>query len=242
MHATIQKPFEEILRMLGDEDYVFIVGCGNCARKCQSGGEPEVAAMKERLEKVGKTVTGAFVPTGTCSLSEVRDLIKENQTAVDTADSILVLSCGQGVHTVVDATGKVVHPGCNTIFGGETLQPGDVREYCQLCGECIIDDYGGLCPLTLCAKGLLNGPCGGARDGKCEADPERDCGWELIYQRLQAIGKLDSLYKYVGPKDYQMTNKPRTLLVADGVAVFRFGGRTYSPNESQEQEEAIASI
>ena len=241
MHATIQKSFEEILEMLTSEDCVFIIGCGNCAKKCQSGGEPEVAAMKERLEKVGKIVTGTFVPSGTCSLSEVSELVSQNQAAVDAANSILVLSCGQGVHCVVDATGKVVHPGCNTIFGGETLKPGDVREYCQLCGECIIDAYGGLCPLTLCAKGLLNGACGGAKDGKCEADPERDCGWELIYQRLKAIGKLDNLYKYVGPKDYQMTNRPRTLTVTDGVAVFRFGGRTYSPNELQGEKEAVAS-
>jgi len=241
MHATIQKPFEEILQMLKGEDCVFIIGCGNCARKCQSGGEPEVATMKERLEKVGKTVSGTFVPDGTCSLSEVSNLVKENQVVVDKADSMLVLCCGQGVHCVVDATGKIVHPGCNTIFGGETLKPGDVREYCQLCGECIIDAYGGLCPLTLCAKGLLNGACGGARDGKCEADLERDCGWELIYQRLKAIGKLDNLYKYVGPKDSQMTNKPRTLTVTDGIAVFRFGGRTYSPNKLQGEKEAVAS-
>ncbi|MBA7612709.1 hypothetical protein ES703_19946 [subsurface metagenome] len=240
MHATIQKPFKEILRMLEGEDRVFIVGCGNCAKKCQSGGEPEVAAMKERLEKAWKTVTGTFVPNGTCSLTEVSDLVNENQDAVNSADSMLVLACGQGVHTVVDATEKITHPGCNTMFGGETLKPGDVREYCQLCGDCIIDNYGGLCPLTLCAKSLLNGACGGAKDGKCEADPERDCGWELIYKRLKAIGKLDSLYQYTEPKDYQMANKPRTLTITDGVAVFRFGGKTYSPDEPQQEEVAVS--
>ena len=239
MHATIQKPFKEILKMLDGENSVFIVGCGNCARKCNSGGEPEVTAMKERLEKAGKTVTGTFVPDGTCSLSEVSGLVKENQATVDEADSMLILACGQGVHTVVDATGKITHPGCNTIFGGETLKAGDVREYCQLCGDCIVDSYGGLCPLTLCAKGLLNGPCGGAKDGKCEADLERDCGWELIYERLKSIGKLDNLYQYVAPKDHQMTNRPRTLTVTDGVAVFRFGGKAYSPDELQGEKEAV---
>ena len=236
MHATIQKPFKEIMKMLEGEGRLFVVGCGNCARKCNSGGLPEVAAMKERLEKAGKTVTGTFVPDGTCSLSEVSGLVKDNQAAIDEADSILVLACGQGVHTLVDASGKIVHPGCNTIFGGETLKPGDVREYCRLCGECIIDAYGGLCPLTLCAKSLLNGACGGATDGKCEADPERDCGWELIYKRLKAIGKLDRLHQYMDPKDYRMSNNPRTLTVADGVAVFRFGGNTYSPDELQPEE------
>jgi ferredoxin len=235
MHATIQKPFREILEMLEGENRVFIVGCGNCARKCQSGGEPEVAAMKERLEKAGKTVSGTFVPDGTCSLTEVSGLVKDNQVAIDEAESMLVLACGQGVHTVVDATGKITHPGCNTIFGGETLKPGDVREYCQLCGECIIDAYGGLCPLTLCAKGLLNGACGGSKDGKCEVDPERDCGWNLIYERLKAIGKLDSLYQYKEPKDYRKATRSRRLTVTDGVAVFRFDGNTYSPHESQQE-------
>jgi ferredoxin len=230
MHATIQKPFEEIEKMLEGESNVFIIGCGNCARKCQSGGEPEVAEMKGRLEKVGKNVTGTFVPSGTCSLVEVSDLVKENQDDINKADSMLVLACGQGVHTVVDATGKITHPGCNTIFGGETLKPGDVREYCRLCGECIVDDYGGLCPLTLCAKGLLNGPCGGANNGRCEADPDRECGWEIIYERLKSIGKLNDLYKYNDPKDYIKTSRPRTLTVNDGIAVFRFGSKTYSPS------------
>jgi len=240
MHATIQKPFKEILSMLEGEDRVFIIGCDNCARKCQSGGEPEVMAMKERLEKAGKTVTGTFIPDGTCSLTEVSGLVKDNQAEVDEAEVILVLACGQGVHTVIDACGKIVHPGCNTIFGGETLKPGDVREYCQLCGECIIDAYGGLCPLTLCAKGLLNGACGGAKDGKCEVDPERDCGWNLIYERLKAIGKLDNLYQYKEPKDYRRASKSRRLTVTDGVAVFRFDGNTYSPHQLQ-QEGAVAS-
>jgi len=235
MHATIQKHFKEILEMLEGENRVFIVGCGNCARKCQSGGEPEVAAMKECLEKVGKTVIGTFVPDGTCSLTEVSGLVKDNQAAIDEAESMLVLACGQGVHTVVDATGKITHPGCNTIFGGETIKPGDVREYCQLCGECVIDAYGGLCPLTLCAKGLLNGACGGSKDGKCEVDPERDCGWNLIYERLRAIGKLDTLYQYREPKDYRKATRSRRLTVTDGVAVFRFDGNTYSPNELQQE-------
>ena len=236
MHATIQKHFKEILEMLGGENRVFIVGCGNCARKCQSGGEPEVAAMKERLEKVGKTIVGTFVPDGTCSLTEVSGLVKDNQAAIDEAESMLVLACGQGVHTVVDATGKITHPGCNTIFGGETIKPGDVREYCQLCGECVVDAYGGLCPLTLCAKGLLNGACGGSKDGKCEVDPERDCGWNLIYERLRAIGKLDTLYQYREPKDYRKAARSWRLTVTDGVAVFRFDGNTYSPNELQQEE------
>ncbi len=237
MHATIQKRLEVILDFMKDEEKVFIIGCGNCARKCQSGGEPEVRNMKERLEAAGKVVTGTNVPDGTCSLGFVNELVKNNREAVEEADSLLVLACGQGVHTVIDATGKVVHPGCDTIFGGETLRPGDVREYCSLCGECIIEDTGGLCSLTLCAKQLLNGPCGGAMDGKCEVDKDRDCGWQLIYDRLKAIGKLDLLEKYWEPKNYSRWNKPRTLRVTDGVAVFRFESGEYCPLPQEEVKE-----
>lgn len=239
MHATIQKPLKIILDYLKDEEKVFIIGCGNCARKCQSGGEPEVNDMKERLERSGKIVTGKNVPDAACSLGFVNELVETNREAVDEADSLIVLACGQGVHTVIDATGKIVHPGCDTIFGGETLSPGDVREYCSLCGECIVEDTGGLCPLTLCSKQLLNGPCGGAVEGKCEVDTDRDCGWQLIYERLKEIGKLEKLNNYSGPKNYSRWNKPRTLKVTDGVAVFKFETGEYSPESTGEGSKEV---
>jgi len=100
-----------------------------------------------------------------CKLDHTRKVLTEDYPIqVKQADSFLVLGCGQGVHTVIDATeGAMVHPGCDTIFGGETVSDTDINEYCSLCGECIIEFTGGLCPMTLCAKSLLNGPCGGAR-------------------------------------------------------------------------------
>ena len=200
MHATIQKPFQEILGMLEGENKVFIIGCGNCATKCKSGGKDQVEEMKRRLEEVGKIVTGTTVPDSGCSLPMLKDVVTENLSAFDESDSVIVLACGQGVHTAIDASGKITHPGCNTIFGGETLQPGVIHEYCVLCGECIVEHTGGLCPLALCTKGLLNGPCGGAVDGKCEVDRERDCGWNLIYRRLEDIGKVENIYGYIEPK------------------------------------------
>lgn len=232
MHATIQKPLEEILRYLDGEEKVFIVGCGNCAAKCRSGGEAQVEEMKARLEEEGKAVTGRVTPPSTCKLSDVKRLLTgEHGEAVGEADSLLVLACGQGVHTVLDATSseKMVHPGCDTIFGGETVSEDFITEFCSLCGDCLIEYTGGLCPLTLCPKGLLNGPCGGAIDGKCEVDRERDCGWELIYERLKAIGRLDLMYKYHEPKDYSKWGRPRSLFLQKE-AVFRstVGGQ-YSP-------------
>ena len=232
MHATIQKPFEEILGMVGEGEKVFVVGCSNCAAKCKSGGETETREMARRLAERGISVTGWAVPPNggsTCKLSATKELLNvahKDETAV--ADSFLVLACGQGIHTVIDATdGENVHPGCDTVFGGETVTDDFITEYCSLCGECIVEYTAGLCPLTLCAKGLLNGPCGGASEGKCEVFQERDCGWQLIYERLKALGKLDRMYEYQPPKDYAKFAKPRSLKLDEGRALFSFSGTTH---------------
>ena len=205
---------------------IFIVGCGNCAEKCRSGGEEQAREMKARLEREGVEVTGhGATSSGSslCKLSMARKLFTEDhKVETEAADSILVLACGQGIHTVIDAiNGGKVHPGCDTIFGGETVSDDYITEYCSLCGECIVEYTGGLCPLTLCAKGLLNGPCGGAKEGKCEVDRERDCGWQLIYERLKSIGKLELLYRYHEPKNYAKWNKPRSLTLIGNKAEFR---------------------
>jgi len=233
MHATIQKSLEEILGFLKDGEKVFVIGCGNCAAKAKSGGEPETRAMKERLESKDVTVTGWAVPPdggSLCNLSATRQLLNiENKEATEDADSFLILACGQGIHTVIDATeGGVVHPGCNTIFGGETVTDDFITEYCRLCGDCIVEQTGGLCPLTLCAKGLLNGPCGGAKDGKCEVDRNRDCGWLLIYERLKELGKLDLIRRIQQPKDWSRSRSPRSLSLAGYRADFTFSGKTIS--------------
>jgi hypothetical protein len=237
VHATIQKPIEEILSFLGQGERVFVFGCSNCAMKCRSGGPEETKRMVERLGRKGVKVTGSTAPpegSSLCKLSLATKLVEENREAVSAADSFLVLACGQGFHTVVDATeGGLVHPGCDTVFGGETVRDDLIKEYCSLCGECIADMTGGLCPLTLCAKGLLNGPCGGATDGKCEADPDRDCGWVLIYERLGALGRLGNLEAYQPPKNNARWSRLRSLDVAPTVATFRSlaGARTVSQEE-----------
>lgn len=226
MHATIQKPIEEIANSIKQDEKVFVVGCNNCAWKCQSGGEQETAAMAERLEKRGVYVTGYTVPgpqgMSLCKLDNTQKVLQQEcagQTAE--ADSFLVLACGQGIHTVIDATeGAMVHPGCDTLFGGETVTSEDIEEYCSLCGECILEYTGGLCPLTLCSKQLLNGPCGGAENGMCETDSTRRCGWVLIYERLETLGRLELLETYQNPKNYARWSRPRRLKLGDGHATF----------------------
>jgi len=226
VHATIQKSMDDIVAQLGPEERVFVVGCGNCANKCHSGGETESREMAERLAQRGVKVSGwACTDAGVslCKLSVTTKMLTEDHAAeTDQTDSYLILACGQGIHTVMDATeGGAVHPGCDTIFGGETVNDNLITEYCSLCGECVVDYTGGLCPVTLCAKSLLNGPCGGAKNGKCEVDPERDCGWQLIYDRLTALGRLEELDAYRPPKNNSRWSRPRTLVLGDGDATFK---------------------
>jgi len=236
VHATIQKPIDEIIGYLEPGEKVFVVGCDNCAAKCHSGGIPDTQEMAERLKKKGVNVVGWCVPQpkgiSLCKLSNTKKVLQEEYgEETKQADSFLVLACGQGIHTVMDATdGGMVHPGCDTIFGGETVTDDFITEYCSLCGDCIVEDTGGLCPVTLCAKSLLNGPCGGAKDGKCEVDRTRDCGWQLIYDRLKALGKLDKMEKYVPPKNNSRWSRPRSLTMAGKEITFRSlaGDRTIS--------------
>ncbi len=219
MHATIQKPIEEIIQHIRPGEKMFVVGCNNCAWKCHSGGEEETAAMAERLARRGIDVVGYTVPgpqgMSLCKLDHTRKVLMEDYAdPVKQANSFLVLGCGQGIHTVIDATdGGMVHPGCDTVFGGETVSESEINEYCSLCGDCIIEFTGGLCPMTLCAKSLLNGPCGGAEDGKCEVDSDRDCGWILIYERLKKLGQLELLEPYQTPKNHAKWSRPRSLKV-----------------------------
>jgi hypothetical protein len=226
VHATIQKPIDEIVEYLKPGEKVFVVGCGNCAAKCHSGGEPETEEMAERLKKKGVDVAGwACTPSGMslCKLALVKKMLnEEHKENTEKADSFLILACGQGIHTVMDATdGGSVHPGCDTIFGGETVTDDFITEYCSLCGECIVEYTGGLCPVTLCAKSLLNGPCGGAKDGKCEVDRNRDCGWQLIYDRLKEQGRLDEMDDYKPPKNNSRWSRPRSLSIGDMEACFK---------------------
>ena len=227
MHATIQKPIEELLSYFKSGEKVFVVGCDNCAAKCHSGGVPETEEMARRLKKRGVDVIGWCVPqppgVSLCKLSNTKKVLQEEYgRQMKESDSFLVLSCGQGMHTVMDATdGGAVHPGCDTIFGGETVSEDFITEYCSLCGECIVEYTAGLCPVSLCAKGLLNGPCGGAKEGKCEVERTRDCGWQLIYERLKTLGRLDQLKDYRTPKNFAKWNRPRSLTFKNGEAIFK---------------------
>ncbi|RLA81001.1 MAG: 5,10-methylenetetrahydrofolate reductase [Deltaproteobacteria bacterium] len=212
MIRSEQKPFEEILSYLEGENRVFVLGCDGCANASQTGGWPQVLAMKELLEEAGKEVTGYTVIDFLCQKALVASRLRPLEEKVMAADGVLVLSCGIGIQAAAAIIKKPVHPGCNTISLGWSRGEWQGEERCMECGDCLLDYTGGICPLTACTKGLLNGPCGGASNGKCELAKEKECGWEKIYQRLKELGKLDRLKRFIPPKDYnKMRPRPEIL-------------------------------
>jgi ferredoxin len=212
---TKQKPFDELKQQLDRFDRIFIIGCGTCATMTRTGGTEEVLAMSKSLQELGKLVTGSIViPTACDEITEAA--LSENNGAIKTSNCILVMACALGVHRVNSYIEKPVIPALDTIFIGIEDSPGDFHEVCMQCGQCILGDMAGICPLTACHKGLLNGPCGGTNDGKCEVDKEKDCAWTMIYQRLSNQGRLDVMRKYQPPKNYQVVPRPRiTKLVLE---------------------------
>jgi len=205
---TKQKPFGEVDQLLDGFGRVYIVGCGTCATMTKTGGIEEVSTMKEHLEELGKLVTGSIViPTACDEMTE--EAIKETEEAIHNANCILVMACALGVHRLSLYLNQPVIPALDTLFIGVEDSPGSFHEVCAQCGQCILGELAGICPLTRCHKGLLNGPCGGTNNGKCEVDSEKDCAWTLIYQRLEEQGRLDSMRKYQPPKNYHVTLKPK---------------------------------
>jgi ferredoxin len=213
MIATKQKPLEEILESLEGEKKIFIVGCGDCASLCHTGGEEEVWEMEEKLVAKGKEVVGTVVIDVACHTLKVRSVFNELKEQIKQADGLLIMACGAGVQSASQVTDKTVHPGLDSLFLANIRRHGEFMERCSMCGQCILDLTRGICPVTRCAKGLINGPCGGAKDGKCEVDSQRDCGWVQIYERLKERGELDRLRRYQSPKDFQRTVKPGSLIL-----------------------------
>ncbi len=214
-----QKSIEDILDALSGEKKVFIAGCADCATTCKVGGEEEVEEMKKKLEEAGFEVTGTCIFDTACLSGEVRQKGKDFKEALEAADSVLVLACGTGVQTIGDVLELVVHPGTESLFTGQVVRLGKYEEKCRTCGECLLEYTDGICPVTRCSKGLLNGPCGGySKDGKCEVDPEKDCAWLLIYERLKARGHLEKMKEIQAPKDYSKMLSPRRLVWERGTA------------------------
>jgi hypothetical protein len=219
MIGTTQKPFEEILAALDGYEKIAIVGCDGCAKACLTGGSEQVAEFAGKLRAGRKEVVLETTPERTCYANKTRMVLEQHVEELKQADAVIVMGCGGAVQITRQVTEEFglaipVKVALDSVGHMDTLVFGELAlEQCQECGECILNQTGGICPVTKCAKGLLNGPCGGAENGKCEVDPSRDCAWVLIYKRMLALGELDKLKEYMDAKDYSKAAKPRTLYI-----------------------------
>ncbi|OIP60679.1 MAG: hypothetical protein AUK38_02715 [Nitrospirae bacterium CG2_30_41_42] len=202
-----QKPFEEILGYLINDKSIFILRCKGCARVNQANAESDLMDMKGRIEERGIGITGSAIKGLLCM--KAKSVLEELSETIGNPTSLLIMACGLGVQSVAEATHKIVHPACNSFVDKEILELGK-REYrCRTCGDCVLEFTGGICPLTVCSKGLLNGPCGGNSLGKCEVSREIDCGWVLIFERMKKLGRLKEFMSFLEPKDYRKIQKKK---------------------------------
>lgn len=220
MIGTATKPKEEILAVMADYRKIVVAGCNGCAKVCKTGGEEQVAVMADVLRNSGKDVMLEVTPERTCYINHTLSAFGGKEDVLRQSDAVLVLGCGGAAQVTRQATEEMgftipVKIALDSVGHMDTVVAGAYAlEQCQECGECVLNETGGICPVTKCAKSLLNGPCGGAENGKCEVDPDRDCAWILIYNRLKALGELDSLRAYKQPKDQKKAAKPRSLKLA----------------------------
>ena len=219
MIVAEQKPLEEIKGLLGEAGRVLIVGCGTCVTVCFAGGEKEAGIlgsllrMSTKMEGHAKDV-GEVTVQRQCEweyLDAIQDRVAE-------ADVVLSLGCGVGVQALAERyPNAVVVPGLNTKFMGLPLEQGVWAERCAACGQCLLGLTGGICPIARCSKQLLNGPCGGSSQGKCEVNPDIECAWQLIYDKLKAQGRLPLLLEITPPKDWRTSRDggPRKIVRED---------------------------
>jgi len=217
MIVAEQKPIKDIVAMIPEASSLLVVGCDTCVTVCMAGGIKEVNALTSVLRMARKDI--ARIEGTSVERQCDREFLEELEESVQAADAVLSMACGAGVQMLSDYfEGKIVLPALNTLFMGSNEEAGYWMERCLGCGDCVLDLTGGICPRTRCSKGLMNGPCGGSEGGKCEVDPENlECGWNLIYNRLKALNRLDSMMEIRPPQNWSTSHDggPRRLIRED---------------------------
>jgi ferredoxin len=208
-----QKPIDEILKYLDPYNKILLSGCGACVTVCHAGGEKEVGLLASGLrmarQKIGKKIEVLEItPTRQCE----PEFALELSETIEKVEAVLSIACGVGVQTLVRHFPKIpIFPGVNTSFLGETITQGVWEERCQACGNCVLEKTGGICPISRCAKQLLNGPCGGSSKGKCEIKREADCAWQLIYDRLKTLNQLYKMEEIIPAKRWGVESRDSGL-------------------------------
>jgi len=212
-----QKPLKEIWKMVREYRKVLVLGCDSCVAVCHQGGskQAEVLTSLLRMQATQEEVEIELVDSGIERQCE-HEFFNSALDAISQTDAVLSLACGVGVQFMAEKFHSTpVYPALNTTFLGAVERPGYFTEKCQACGNCVLAETGGICPVSRCAKRLLNGPCGGVNNGKCEINRELDCAWCLIVNRLEALGKLDDYEELFPLKDWSKDRAggPRTFKV-----------------------------
>ena len=205
MIVASRKPIPELKEVLAKHDKVLFVGCGTCVTVCLAGGEREVGIMSYAM-RMARRLDGRPIEIEQVTIERQceNEFIQELAPAAERNAAILSFGCGAGVQAIAERfPEKPVYAALDTQFLGILEEQAVWTEKCLGCGSCVLSDFGGICPITRCAKRLLNGPCGGSTEERCEVDADRPCAWQLIYRRLKAIGQLDNLERIVPPKDWR---------------------------------------
>ena len=234
------KGSDELTSLLADKDNLFVIACNKCFKEFETVDEPDLGEFEKLASELGKTVTGAvkvdFLCNKTQTEKKLADMIPEG------TEHVVVISCGLGIQTVADLTGKSVVAASNSLNYTGHHGMALTKKACDACAQCYLNVTGGICPIVDCSKSLVNGQCGGAKNGKCEVDCDKDCAWEKIYQRLAKQGRLQEfLNQPVQLRDYSKIN---FKLINDYVKAIReerlegyYGG--IHPSERKEFSEHI---
>ena len=219
MIVAQRKNIPEVLSIVGGHRKVLLLGCGTCVTVCLAGGQREVSIIASALRMAAKLKN---VPLEVEELTIERQcdnvFLEQAAEAVKNTDAVLSLGCGAGVQALAERfNGKPVYAGLDTAFIGILEERGVWAEKCAACGQCLLHLYGGICPVTRCAKKMMNGPCSGSREDRCEVNPDRPCAWQLIFKRLKDIGQLDRLKEIRPPKNWRpsLSGGCRTIVRED---------------------------
>ncbi len=219
MITAERKPLEELIEYIKPFKRILLLGCNECVTVCAAGGRKEVGLLASGLQmamlKAGNNIE---IRQHTLERQCDPEYVEELVPMIDSADAVMSMACGCGVQQIaMRFKDKPVFPAVNTTFMGASERQGVWAERCQGCGNCLLGITGGICPIARCAKQLMNGPCGGSTGGKCEISDDVDCAWQLIWDRLKALGLQDKYLDIVPAKDWRTGggSGPRKIIRED---------------------------
>ena len=213
MIVAERKPFSEISEMVKEKEKILCVGCGTCVAVCLAGGEKEARLLSNELMLAAKNAGNPIKASVKCVERQCdMEFLEELDKDVAEADAVISLACGAGIQFMAERYPETpVYPGVNTAFIGVNRDVGWYEEKCRSCGNCVLGITGGICPVTMCAKGLFNGPCGGTNKESCEINPDQPCAWYRIHERLAGQGRLGQILEITEPMDWR-NQVPRTIV------------------------------